>query len=110
MKTRRYVRHVDLELGWEADKVCIPGIKNNPLGCKGERAAPGRATLDRTIPPSEYRARARQSQFFRPPGTSSEQRGDGTDGSASGGDGSPGAGVAAPTEEGVTEDEHSGEA
>ena len=59
-----YVENVDLELGWEADKICIPGARG-PIGC-AKAAYPGRATIDRVIPNEEYQIRALRSKFMRP--------------------------------------------
>lgn len=59
-----YVENVDLELGWEADKICIPGARG-PIGCENA-AYPGRATIDRVIPLDEYNVRALRSKFMKP--------------------------------------------
>ena len=58
-----YVETVDLELGWEADKVCIPNAHGNPSGCAGP-AAHGRATIDRTMDPNEWDVWAKKSEYY----------------------------------------------
>jgi len=53
-----YLEHVDRELLWEKDHICIPGCSRRTHGavcCERSAAAPGRSTLDRTMPDSEYR-------------------------------------------------------
>lgn len=59
-----YVNNVDLELGWESDKICIPGANPSTVGCEGP-AASGRATIDRVIPQEEYNDMAAKSEFFQ---------------------------------------------
>merc|ERR1711920_725577 len=52
-----YVENVAKEMHWEADKICIPGCDRQTLGpqcCEGP-AAPQRSTIDRSIPPHEYK-------------------------------------------------------
>merc|ERR1712190_427611 len=49
-----YLRHVDHEMAWEMDKICIPGLeKSHPWACKLD-AIPGRSTIDRTMPREEF--------------------------------------------------------
>lgn len=52
-----YLEHVDHEMNWEIDKICIPGCSRKQLGkicCKGQ-AAPQRSTIDRTIRRAEFK-------------------------------------------------------
>mmetsp|Transcript_19271 Transcript_19271/g.56005 ORF Transcript_19271/g.56005 Transcript_19271/m.56005 type:complete len:431 (+) Transcript_19271:57-1349(+) len=58
-----YLDHVDHELKWEKDHICIPGC-NEPECCEGE-AAYGRSTLDRVMPDHEYRAAVARSKGAR---------------------------------------------
>eukprot|EP00392_Amoebophrya_sp_AT5.2_P012852 g12959.t1 len=60
-----YVKNVDLELGWESTRICIPGAKGHPSGCEYNSAAPGRSTIDRVMPEDEYREWAQSSEFFK---------------------------------------------
>merc|ERR1719291_685990 len=48
-----YVQNVDIEMGWEADKVCIPGGDTADGGCSGP-SLHARSTIDRTMPREEY--------------------------------------------------------
>lgn len=48
-----YVQNVDIEMGWEADKVCIPGGDVRHGGCSGP-ALQARSTIDKTMPREEY--------------------------------------------------------
>ncbi|CAK0861763.1 unnamed protein product [Prorocentrum cordatum] len=48
-----YVQNVDIEMGWEADKVCIPGGDTRSGGCSGPSLA-ARSTIDQTMPREEY--------------------------------------------------------
>lgn len=52
-----YLRYVDPEMEWEAERVCIPGASFRHGGCRSAQAAPGRSTLDQTMPPEEYMRR-----------------------------------------------------
>lgn len=60
-----YTKNVDLELGWESTRICIPGASKVHGGCDGP-AAPGHSTIDRTMPPKEYKEWAKNSRFFDP--------------------------------------------
>jgi len=51
-----YLAHVDPEMEWEASHICVPGAFSFAGGCAGP-AAPGRSTVDRTIPAEEYKRR-----------------------------------------------------
>ncbi|CAD7932462.1 unnamed protein product [Amoebophrya sp. A25] len=59
-----YITNVDLELGWEATRICIPGAKGHPSGCELDAAAPGRSTIDRVMPEEEYRDWAADSEIW----------------------------------------------
>eukprot|EP00927_Polykrikos_kofoidii_P071515 TRINITY_DN6777_c0_g1_i1.p1 TRINITY_DN6777_c0_g1~~TRINITY_DN6777_c0_g1_i1.p1 ORF type:complete len:491 (-),score=72.27 TRINITY_DN6777_c0_g1_i1:143-1615(-) len=49
-----YVENVDVEMAWEADKVCHPfARKNNPFKCKGDLSH-GRWTVTETISHEDY--------------------------------------------------------
>jgi len=52
-----FLEHVDKEMSWEKDKICIPGCNRKQQGsicCEGE-AAHQRSTIDRTIPREEWK-------------------------------------------------------
>merc|ERR1712194_387469 len=61
-----YVENVDIELWWEATRICIPG-NWGPTGCEKE-AAFGRSTIDRIISPEEFMKQTKRSEerFFDP--------------------------------------------
>jgi len=48
-----YLDHVDVEMGWEADKACIPGAPLRDGGCEGP-AIGMHSTMDRTMPRADY--------------------------------------------------------
>mmetsp|Transcript_111903 Transcript_111903/g.311479 ORF Transcript_111903/g.311479 Transcript_111903/m.311479 type:complete len:438 (+) Transcript_111903:38-1351(+) len=48
-----YLRNVDVELGWEAERICIPGAVLSNGGCRG-KAVSGRSTIDKLMPVEEY--------------------------------------------------------
>jgi len=48
-----YLEHVDVEMGWEADKICIPGHPVKLGGCK-RPAVEMFSTLDRAMPKKAY--------------------------------------------------------
>mmetsp|Transcript_47072 Transcript_47072/g.108776 ORF Transcript_47072/g.108776 Transcript_47072/m.108776 type:complete len:421 (+) Transcript_47072:169-1431(+) len=52
-----YLENVDREMQWEEGHICIPGCDAKTHGalCCELRAAPGRSTIDRVIPPHKYR-------------------------------------------------------
>lgn len=52
-----YLKHVDPEMEWEADHICIPGGSAREGGCAGQHAAHGRSTLDKTMPDELLRLR-----------------------------------------------------
>jgi len=57
-----YVQNVDVEMGWEADKVCIPGGDTAHGGCSGPSLA-ARSTIDQTMPREEYLAARAQADL-----------------------------------------------
>lgn len=56
-----YLANVDLELAWEESHICIPGGHKSIGGCKSAKAAPGRSTLDVTMPGDKYARRWKKS-------------------------------------------------
>jgi len=52
-----YLENVDRELQWEKDHICIPGCDRKVHGktCCQRPGYPGRSTIDRIMPASEYR-------------------------------------------------------
>lgn len=52
-----FLEHVDQEMNWESDKICIPGCSREQLGniCCAGPAAFQRSTIDRTLPPNEFK-------------------------------------------------------
>merc|ERR1712113_902314 len=54
-----YIHFVDPEMEWEASRICIPGASTWLGGCEKDKAAPGRSTIDRTMPREEYIQRRR---------------------------------------------------
>lgn len=61
-----YIENVDLELGWEFDRICIPGAdKRHPVACKGP-AVPGRSCTNHVMSAKEYERWSDRSeaQFF----------------------------------------------
>lgn len=62
-----YLRNVDVELAWEADKICIPGYDSKHGGCgKGTVAAPGLSTIDHALPLADYHRLAAKAEAFSP--------------------------------------------
>lgn len=49
-----YLKHVDVELAWEEDHICIPGASKAQFGCDSA-AAPQRSTLDKVMSTQEFR-------------------------------------------------------
>merc|ERR1712014_174063 len=61
-----YIDHVDVELGWEVDKICIPGAASANNGCgSGLTAIPGRTTIVEAFLPETYETLIGQSEAFR---------------------------------------------
>eukprot|EP00927_Polykrikos_kofoidii_P037133 TRINITY_DN31305_c0_g1_i1.p1 TRINITY_DN31305_c0_g1~~TRINITY_DN31305_c0_g1_i1.p1 ORF type:complete len:436 (+),score=46.18 TRINITY_DN31305_c0_g1_i1:197-1309(+) len=59
-----YVENVDVEMGWEADRICIPGCTGHPSCCPGGAKAPvGRSTIHKTMPQAEYRKRRAKAEL-----------------------------------------------
>lgn len=48
-----YLENVDIELGWEAERICIPGAALQEGGCASPAVA-GRSTIDQLMPAAEY--------------------------------------------------------
>jgi len=62
-----YLEHVDPELNWEKDHICIPGCeKTVSPECCDLPGWPGRSTLDRIMPEAEYDASSRRSEVLSP--------------------------------------------
>mmetsp|Transcript_86399 Transcript_86399/g.135188 ORF Transcript_86399/g.135188 Transcript_86399/m.135188 type:complete len:455 (-) Transcript_86399:8-1372(-) len=61
-----YLENVDVELGWETDKICIPGASDSSDGCgSGRVAIPGRSTMVEAFSPATYERLIVQSEAFR---------------------------------------------
>lgn len=60
-----YVKNVDLEMGWEADKVCIPGVALDQGGCGSKEAVPRLSTVTEYIPLSAYRRLMKDADAFK---------------------------------------------
>eukprot|EP00397_Hematodinium_sp_SG-2012_P019344 GEMP01019870.1.p1 GENE.GEMP01019870.1~~GEMP01019870.1.p1 ORF type:complete len:440 (+),score=87.06 GEMP01019870.1:162-1481(+) len=58
-----YLTHVDWEMGWEADKVCIPNAGASQNGCE-RSAARDRSTIDRLMPSNLFHEQKDQALGF----------------------------------------------
>jgi len=50
-----YLKNVDVELGWEESRICIPGAPKHVGGCEYRQAAPSRSTIDRLMPVADFK-------------------------------------------------------
>merc|ERR1712192_21490 len=61
-----YIKNVDVELGWEADKICIPGHPAKAGGCGNSTiAAYRRSTILEALPLKEYKRLVATAEAFR---------------------------------------------
>jgi len=50
-----FLENVDVEMGWEAERICVPNCAGGPPPCCKKPGAPGRSTIDRVMPAKDYR-------------------------------------------------------
>jgi polypeptide N-acetylgalactosaminyltransferase len=61
-----YIKHVDVELGWEADRICIPNAEKEHGGCgKGTQAAHLHSTVEHSTPLSEFKRLSAAAEAYQ---------------------------------------------